>query len=406
MEIRGRSPLSGIHPQIKALGSSPKESTWTEPEIMHDRLDANVRWNDASKTKAQVEGNRAREAFALSKLPSEQQSQYQAILKVIPENDPDARLCLQEMLLDGRLPGKKDLQGKGDLLKNLSTLSEQPMQADLAKERGTLVGDLIQEMYDPTCIAQKGKNTCGATTVQIILAERNPAEYVRLMGGLASPEGKAEAAGGTISRQPGTAADDGTNRSIGTRLMAPAFMDFANGGFSYDSASDSTDLKVMDFAGLVDFQVKSLASGILGEKYKDLMVGPMTSAEAALKEAGKVATPDSPVIASLTYGGDDLMGDGHYIQITGVKDGKVSYINPWGQVERMDEAQFKQHLISVLIPNQSAGILETAKNVVNTADMLKDMAGQQIEKSGILDKVEEKVESIKDQVVGFFKGLF
>ena len=34
--------------------------------------------------------------------------------------------------------------------------------------------------------------------------------------------------------------------------------------------------------------------------------------------------------------------------VTGVKDGKVSYINPWGQEESLSERDFQRSVVNIL----------------------------------------------------------
>nr|HBN07337.1 hypothetical protein [Cyanobacteria bacterium UBA8530] len=334
------------------------------------------------------EANKPKETAALAKLSASQQAQFQKIAKAIPESDPDARLCLQEMLLDGRLLKSKDLRGGNDLLSNLSKLSDGPMQADLAKEGGKLLGDLIQEVYDPTCISQGSKGTCGATTVQILLAKQNPADYARLISGLASPSGKAIlASGAEISRQAGTEKDDKSCRTLATRLMAPAFMQYGNGIFGYSNEKDETNYHIVKAGGLMNGQFDGLAEAALKKDYKAVIVGVTSPAHSVLNDIAKIATPDNPVPISLTYGGNRLVNDGHFVQITGIKDGKATFVNPWGRVESLSQADLEKHIMSAFIPNQREGLLGTGSNLVNGVGPAIGIVGELA--GGFLDKVKK-----------------
>jgi hypothetical protein len=71
----------------------------------------------------------------------------------------------------------------------------------------------------------------------------------------------------------------------------------------------------------------------------------------------------------------------------------------------MDESQFQQHMISANIPNASSGVVETAKNVANTVDMIVDIGVQKAEESGIIDKIQNKAEELGNKVKGFVKSL-
>lgn len=391
---------SNLINSIPFLRKKPEASAapkpWQEPTIVKNTADANVACSDPAQVRQAVQANLAKETAALSKLSETQQKQYQAIVSALPTSDPEARQSLQNLLLTGRLPGSKDYQGGGDLLANLSSMVAAPMQSDLAKERGTLIGDMIQELDDPTCIAQKGKGTCGATTAQIILARENPAEYVRLMTGLASPNGSVELSnGGRIKREPGTETDDGSDRSIGTRLMAPAFMEYASKALDYDNAKDGQGIGDARLYGLMNGQENALLEAVLKRDYKTVVVGPLNKSASVTNEIAKVASENNPVPISMTYEGNELFGNGHFLQVTGIKDGQVTMINPWGRVEQMSVEQFQEHLMSAFMPNASAGIKDKLQNAGNSVAIGAEGVGQVIEKK--LPGIEEKVsQGVKD----------
>lgn len=91
--------------------------------------------------------------------------------------------------MQGRLvAGPPDRAGH-DLLTNLAGFASQPVQPPL--DRNALLGDLVQEVADPAAINQHAANTCALAVGQMYLAEVDPAEYLRLQAGLASPAGPA-----------------------------------------------------------------------------------------------------------------------------------------------------------------------------------------------------------------------
>lgn len=121
---------------------------------------------------------RAREeAEAVSKLSAADQNAYRILVEAIAAR-PVARVDLQRMLLSARLPGSGHDRG---LLEHLSSLAEQPLEAGI--DRSALLAEVIREVADPARISQKGKGTCSATSVSIMLAITNPPEYVRLVAG-------------------------------------------------------------------------------------------------------------------------------------------------------------------------------------------------------------------------------
>lgn len=391
---------SNLINSIPFFRKKPETSTpakaWQDPVIIKNTPDANETCSDPAQVRKSVQANLAKETSALSKLTETQQKQYQSIANALPTDDPDARQSLQNLLLSGRLPGGKDFKGSGDLMGNLSKMVDSPMQSDIAKDRGTLLGDMIQELDDPTCLAQKGKATCGATTTQILLAKENPAEYVRLMAGLASPNGSVELSNGSsIKREPGTETDDGSNRTIGTRLMAPAFMEYASKALGYDNAKDGNGVGDVRIAGLTNGMEDTLLEAVLKRDYKTVVVGPMNKASSVTSEIAKKASENNPVPISMTYEGNELFSSGHFLQVTSIKDGQVTMINPWGRVEQMSVDQFQDHLMSAFFPNSKEGVGGSLQNAGNSVVVGAQGVGQVIEKK--LPGIEEKVsQGVKD----------
>ena len=94
------------------------------------------------------------EATALDKLNAKQRAEYEAVKKVCEKaNDPVAQLSLQKLLMEGSLPGEKDLKGGGNVLDNLSKLAT---STTLAKgiDRSQLLTDVVQELATPSAISQ------------------------------------------------------------------------------------------------------------------------------------------------------------------------------------------------------------------------------------------------------------
>ena len=120
------------------------------------------------------------ETVSVQALPKDQKDQYLALTQELKgSTDPVARLSLQTMLIDGKLDPK--------VLSGLSGLLTQPMAPGV--DRHQLIADLTNELADPSNIRQGRHSTCGAVSTSMMLLQQNPAEYVRAVAGLASPEG-------------------------------------------------------------------------------------------------------------------------------------------------------------------------------------------------------------------------
>ena len=170
---------------------------------------------------------------ALAKLSPEQQVQFNQALTALNGN-AEAQTDLRQELLNGKLTGPKDANGQ-TLLDHLSTLADTtaPLKGNL--DRGQLMGDLLKETAHPSSINQgNGNFFCGATAVSYSLASKNPAEYGRLITGLATDgdvtlQGRPNGQQMTLTLPPGFAGDDGSGRSLTQQLLAQPLTQAAAG---------------------------------------------------------------------------------------------------------------------------------------------------------------------------------
>jgi hypothetical protein len=205
----------------------------------------------------QVHANEKLEHDALAALPAAQQAQYRALAHDV-EHNPQAHLALQMLLVEGKLTGgAKTLVPAGHeqtLLDSLSKVHSEPLANGV--NRAELLGGLLRECAQPATIQQKDVNTCTVTSVQIMMARQNPAEYVRIVGGLAAqnvdkhghpnPNGTpapVQLAGPnqTVTRPFLAESDDHSGRSISSQLWQSSMMDLGakqtNPNAQYDAVS-------------------------------------------------------------------------------------------------------------------------------------------------------------------------
>ena len=212
-----------------------------DPAYVNDQADlAGKRADEAAR---QVADNVALEGAALDKLSAKDRARYLAVKKTLqapsegkPQGDPVATLALQTMLLEGKLPGDKALGGKDSLLTGLSKLNQQELAPGI--DRQQLLSEVVQEVAVPEAIAQRNRGTCVPTSIEIQLVQQNPAEYVRLVSGLASPAGEVTTRGGDVLKREEGVLEDGTPRSISQKLLAPALMELGDGLADYDNKDD------------------------------------------------------------------------------------------------------------------------------------------------------------------------
>ncbi len=291
--------------------------------------------------------DRADEQMNLDALPPEKRAMYERLARRV-EGNPGAREALYNLLSIGTV-SSPTLRGGEDLLSVLDRMTTQPLAAGI--DRDALLQQTLIEIDDGSTIGQKDKNSCGATAVQVTLANRQPAEYARLVSGLASPEGRIGMANGdTLSREADWNAADG-GRSIPSRLLQPALMEYANGGLTnYDNGTDrSRRLDGSTYTGLYTDEAQRLYQGVLNApatvEDTNLNTGAATPA-ATMQNIADAIGRGQNVAALIDYPGTG----GHYVTVTGVRGDRVMYQNPWGTVESMPRAAFQARLLGAVYP--------------------------------------------------------
>lgn len=305
--------------------------------IVGDIVQSNRRTPEDVKRAASVLPKlRAGESALMGKMSLPQQREYSALASTL---DPIGQLALIQMMAEGTLE-QKDSRG-GTLLSTLSALATTtPLAQDI--HRANLVSQLVLELAQPASIDQESKNTCGATTVAILLASTRPAEYGRIVAGLAAPSGSVELVGGTLKRLEGTTQEDGSNRSIPQRLLAPALMDLGNGRkFGYQNAADKNTLAGIPlFSGALPNSVSTMLEAVLGGNVASeggLLFHANASAKKQMEEA---VNGDVPVPTLMEY----VDSASHWVLSTAVDEKTVSFVNPWGREEVMPREEFDRRV--------------------------------------------------------------
>lgn len=270
-------------------------------------------------------------------------AQYQAILGQT-EGFPQAGLALQMLLMEGSLTKYQSTAGK-NLLETLHEVATQPLNE--AIPRNYVVSDLLQELANPIAISQHNRGTCTVTAVQMYMALEHPAEYARIIGGLASPEGKVKLADGRdLARLAGTEVKDGTPRSTPARLWQPASMQYAKGQ-PYDNLTD----KFADGSGGLSYlPVDKLLDSLTGKNVKHMSIYEHDGPQAMLQAAKGNLDQGHVVPVALSWGvrqADGSYPAGHQVLLNRMSEEHAHYHNPWGQSERMPWDEFNARLKSV-----------------------------------------------------------
>ncbi len=308
-----------------------------------DLLDANGFTPEKMELfKSLLEANAGFEGAALARLSPADQQAYQRVKGAIA-HDPPAQLALQGMLAYGGLVGgDRDTAGR-DLLANLDAMAVAPVAEGI--ERHKLVADVIQEVFEPSCINQHNRGTCAAASVQIKVAADRPAEYARLVAGLASADGQVTLKdGSTLEREPGTERADGTPRTQSSRLVQAAFMEHGETDYDYSNASDRHRGSRGGFSGLTQKGVDRLMEGVWGQQvktYNDVDREVLAQLKECL--AGGNTVP-----AGMAWGSG--MHARHEVLLTKIEGDTVYYNNPWGLQGKMSLDAFMDRGPSVSIP--------------------------------------------------------
>lgn len=325
--------------QLMAAGRFSEVEAFTKALEQLESLKARQKFLD--RANEQIAANTPAENKALLGLGDRQKDYLQ--LRSYFTGDPYVRLALQRLLLEGRVPGEKNA-AQQDLLTSLTALLSMPLPPAL--DRRTLIRDLIREVATPTAIDQQGKGTCTVTSLQILMAERHPAEYVRLVAGLASPSGSVVTQGrATLRRDPGTERDDDSLRTLSARLWQSALMEYANGPQQdYSNAEDRHSGTGGSGLGNDDFS--AAVAAVLGAEPKQVKDAAqvLPAVEQALK-AGK------PAFVALRWSDEPGGKHGvHEILVRRIAGGRVYYANPWGREEAMPLAEFRKRVLEATLP--------------------------------------------------------
>lgn len=295
--------------------------------IERDLSDSNFRSETRRKAGTELlTANRAAEAEQLAKLPAEHQAAYQRVAAAV-EREPMARAALLLLLTEGTLTNTPAASDGLGLLAQLDRMAAQAVVGGL--DRGAMLEHIVYEIALPSAINQQNRGTCTVASIQILAAMRHPAEYVRIVAGLASPDGKVTLAGGaTVERKAGTERDDGTSRSIPSRLWQPTMMELGNGRATYSNRSDRHST---GGSGLGPTDMDVVMEQVWNRKTNTY--GRSQSIMAKIEQATNAGLP-VPICMN-----------GHAVLVTRVTADRVYLNNPWGTEDSFSRSYFARCVV-------------------------------------------------------------
>ena len=154
--------------------------------------------------------------------PAGQVAAYDRVNGVMA-NDRRARAALAALLESGKLTESRASADGKSLLETLDEASRRTAIPPLRMEK--LLADVVQEVADPVSINQGTRFTCTAAATQILMAVSDPAEYARIVTGLASGDGMVRLRDGQdIRREAQAELADDSLRTDSSRLYQDAVM--------------------------------------------------------------------------------------------------------------------------------------------------------------------------------------
>jgi len=221
---------------------------------------------------------------------------------------------------------------------------------------GPYVANVITDMVRPDAIWQGRAPTCTAASMQYELAKQGPAEYSRIIAGLAI-EGKVTmAGGGVLEIHPGAALDGSAKlndqRSPSESVFQAALMEFCNGADeTYDVNSlRSTRQNGTTHAGLNGEQIQSGLENLFGVKYATTNITSDEQAHNLLSTLNKSLMPNRPVLVDMVIS-DDL---NHCVAFEGASNGSVRLRDPTtGRSYTITEEQWNRSAAAIHVVRKS-----------------------------------------------------
>ena len=251
------------------------------------------------------------------------------------------RQDLQSLLVSGKL-SNKDSQGNS-LMSNLHGIKEQAIarEGDASLQGDTVLAEVISQVADPGRIRQNNKGTCTVTTIEHLLASRQPAEYARVIGGLTSGSGEVTLQDGTrIRRDAKLVAADDSDRTNSSRIFQATMMEYGNGA-GRDYRND-VDGHVNRLSGQFEKNRRGDVRSGLNIEGRKKVSDSVLGSESTIKEfSGNTRRTEDDIAGalrenravqvSLKWSRDDQDIHGnHALSVTGMDDKYVYLRNPHG----------------------------------------------------------------------------
>ncbi len=262
----------------------------------------------------------------------------------------------------------KDSKG-GTLIDNLAVLAKEPLSAVMVADQAAekLLAGMLHDLANPNSIDQGSAGTCTTASLQYELVSEAPAEYARLLAGLAT-KGSVTMKGGDKLSLPthlerffyNSARADRVGRTHSESLFQATAMEYANGAETYRPiANDSVNAKGVTRPGLRAHEQQKLASQLFGVTYESKQFPTEADAQAALTKLRGFDSKrhvNRAVILSLDAGPAKPGPNGearrvrHAVSLEKIEGGRVFFRDPHGSLRSFPEENFARSVLGMIVP--------------------------------------------------------
>ncbi|PIQ26961.1 hypothetical protein COW64_09490 [bacterium (Candidatus Blackallbacteria) CG18_big_fil_WC_8_21_14_2_50_49_26] len=259
----------------------------------------------------------------------------------------------------------------------LDTLNAFPnrnaLKVEVRNEWSGILKSTLQNIAYPNTISQHSKGTCAPTTIEMMVALKNPQQYVQFVGDLASNYKIHEdhlmmvMNGDPGINVPDSAKQPDTHgRSPASRLMQESFQNYVRQvkNEAYDPAapgaySEETTILVNSIYGFLAYDSYS-STGRPLDGYTQKTPAEMVD---MMKD---MQLHNEPIPVHMAwYDSHGMKAGSHAVLVTQIDEAhnSVRFANPWGQMNSMPIDDFKSRMIGILTIN--TGRLEPYSDSVN-----------------------------------------
>jgi hypothetical protein len=253
----------------------------------------------------------------------------------------------------------QDSQG-GTLLANLAQLAHGPLHAAIPESRrAELLGSVLQESSRAQLVDQTVFGTCTVTSMQFELARDNPAEFARIMAGLAGPTGRVGMrGGGELELQADSLTPQALQgRSLSEAIFQTSLMEFANGPDEYHvqgpTGDESIEPNGTTYQGQSAEAMVRASSALFGRQFSTWNTNDATrDAQLNFLRNYRPDGPNAPVL--ITFDTDLNSPDGaHAVTFVRMEGDRIFFRNPWG---RANEAAGTEAPLGARVEDPASGL--------------------------------------------------